>query len=103
MGFDLSRKGNDIIIFRFIFLNASLRRLHIRRLQKGTCSADIGSVWLDLLTYLKRSCDHCANVANSVIDLAHHNRNIHENNHLLKKENPDFAAQFAAYQAKYRL
>ena len=34
MGFDLSRKGNDIIIFRFISLNAGLRRLHIRRLQK---------------------------------------------------------------------
>ena len=84
-------------------LKDELRSRHIVRLQGGSCTIETGFVWSDLLTGLERIGDHCANVANSVIDLAHHNRNIHENNHLLKKENPDFAAQFATYQAKYRL
>ena len=84
-------------------LKDELRSRHIVRLQGGSCTIETGFVWSDLLTGLERIGDHCANVANSVIDLAHRNRNIHENNHLLKQENPDFAAQFAAYQAKYQL
>ena len=84
-------------------LKDALRSRHILRLQGGGCTIETGFVWSDLLTGLERIGDHCANVANSVIELSHHNRNIHENNHLLKTENPDFAAQFAAYQAKYQL
>ncbi len=84
-------------------LKDSLRSSHVLRLQQGSCSIETGFVWLDLLTGLERIGDHCANLANAVIDLSHHNRNIHETNHTLKKENPDFAAQFAAYRKKYTL
>ena len=84
-------------------LKDMLRSRHILRLQAGNCTIETGFVWSDLLTNLERIGDHCANVANSVIDLSYHNRNIHEHNHLLKQENPDFANQFAAYQEKYRL
>jgi phosphate:Na+ symporter len=84
-------------------LKEELRSRHILRLQAGNCTIETGFVWSDLLTGLERIGDHCANIANAVIDLSHHNRNIHENNHRLKQDNPDFAAQFAAYKAKYRL
>ena len=84
-------------------LKEALRSSHVLRLQQGSCSIETGFVWLDLLTGLERIGDHCANLAGAVIDLSHHNRNIHETNHMLKTENPDFAAQFAAYQEKYRL
>ena len=84
-------------------LKDALRSSHVLRLQQGSCSIETGFVWLDLLTGLERIGDHCANLAGAVIDLSHHNRNIHETNHALKKENPDFAAQFAAYQEKYKL
>ena len=84
-------------------LKDALRSSHVLRLQQGSCSIETGFVWLDLLTGLERIGDHCANLAGAVIDLSHHNRNIHETNHALKKENPDFAAQFAAYQEKYTL
>ena len=84
-------------------LKDALRSSHVLRLQQGSCSIETGFVWLDLLTGLERIGDHCANLAGAVIDLSHHNRNIHETNHALKKENPDFTAQFDAYQEKYKL
>ncbi len=84
-------------------LKDQLRSGHILRLQQGECSIETGFVWSDLLTGLERVGDHSANIANAVIDLSHHNRNIHETNHALKKENPDFAKQYADYSEKYRL
>ncbi len=102
---------NDLVLARRVEpleeviddLKDRLRSSHILRLQQGNCSIETGFVWLDLLTGLERIGDHCANLAGAVIDLSHHNRNIHETNHTLKKENPDFAAQFAAYQEKYKV
>ena len=84
-------------------LKDALRSSHVLRLQQGNCSIETGFVWLDLLTGLERIGDHCANLAGAVIDLSHHNRNIHETNKSLKKDNPDFAAQYAAYLEKYKL
>ena len=84
-------------------LKDALRSSHVLRLQQGNCSIETGFVWLDLLTGLERIGDHCANLAGAVIDLSHHNRNIHETNKSLKKDNPDFAAQYAAYREKYKL
>ena len=84
-------------------LKDALRSSHVLRLQQGNCSIETGFVWLDLLTGLERIGDHCANLAGAVIDLSHHNRNIHETNKSLKKDNPDFAAQYVAYREKYKL
>ena len=84
-------------------LKDRLRTSHILRQQQGECTIETGFVWSDLLTGLERIGDHSANIANAVIELSHHNRNIHETNHLLKKENPDFEKQYLAYSEKYRL
>ena len=84
-------------------LKDQLRDRHIQRLQQGSCSIETGFVWLEVLTGLERIGDHCANLAGAVIDLHHHNRNSHETHRLYKKENPDFARQFADYQAQFHL
>ena len=84
-------------------LKDQLRDRHIQRLQQGSCSIETGFVWSELLTGLERIGDHCANLAGAVIDLHHHNRNSHETHRLHKKENPDFARQFADYQAQFHL
>ena len=82
-------------------LKEGIRSSHIKRLQQGSCTIETGFVLLDLVTGLERIGDHCSNLANAVIELSHHNRNIHETNRMLKKENPEFADQFAAYRDKY--
>ena len=84
-------------------LKEGLRSSHVLRLQQGICTIETGFVLLDLVTGLERIGDHCSNLANAVIELSNHNRNIHETNRMLKKDNPDFAAQFAAYRDKYHV
>ena len=84
-------------------LKDQLRDRHIQRLQQGSCSIETGFVWSELLTGLERIGDHCANLAGAVIDLHHHNRNSHETHRQYKKENPNFAQQFADYQAQFHL
>ena len=84
-------------------LKDQLRDRHIQRLQQGSCSIETGFVWSELLTGLERIGDHCANLAGAVIDLHHHNRNSHETHRQYKKENPNFAQQFADYQEQFHL
>ena len=98
-------KVYDVAALTRVFgdLKKQMRTNHIYRLQKGTCSADVGSVWLDLLTYLKRSCDHCANVAGGMLDLEIHDRNTHEHLRALKKGDEEFERDVERYQRKYVL
>ena len=84
-------------------LKDQLRDRHIQRLQQGSCSIETGFVWSEVLTGLERIGDHCANLAGAVIDLHHHNRNSHETHRQYKKENPNFAQQFADYQEQFHL
>ena len=45
-----------------------IRVRHIRRLQTGECTIQLGFVLSDLLTNLERVSDHCSNIAISVIE-----------------------------------
>ena len=45
-----------------------IRLRHIRRLQTGECTIQLGFVLSDLLTNLERVSDHCSNIAISVIE-----------------------------------
>ena len=58
-------------------------------------------MWSDLLTGLERVGDHCSNIAGCVIDLHHHDMNIHQAIHDLPQENSHFADQYRAYTEKY--
>ena len=49
-------------------LTEELRVRHIRRLQTGACTIQLGFVFNDLLTNLERISDHCSNIAVSVIE-----------------------------------
>ena len=44
-----------------------IRTRHIRRLQAGQCTIELGFILSDLLTNLERVSDHCSNIALSVI------------------------------------
>ena len=84
-------------------LRAQMRNNHIARLQKGECSIEVGFVWADLLTTLERTADHCSNIAIYVIDAAEYNMNVHESLRAIKKSNPYFDQQYAAYTQQYSL
>lgn len=82
-------------------LRDELRGRHIERLQRGECTVDAGFVWSDILTDLERTSDHCSNVAGAVIDISHHNMNLHESLRTLKSDSEEYRREYAAYSEKY--
>ena len=84
-------------------LKESMRTRHIRRLQQGGCSIELGFILSDLLTGLERTSDHCSNIAGCVIDTAQHNLNLHESLRATRLESADFIREFDRYAHKYAL
>ncbi len=80
-----------------------LRTSHIRRLQRGECSIEAGFVWSDLLTNLERTSDHCSNIAGCVIDMTHHNMNLHEYLRTVKEGDENFYKDFREFERQYPL
>ena len=58
-------------------LKETCRSNHIRRLQKGECTIEAGFVWSDILTDLERTSDHCANIAECLLDGENHMLHTH--------------------------
>ena len=84
-------------------LKEQLRTQHILRLQLGTCSIDAGFIWSDLLTDLERTSDDCSNIAGCIIDMAHHNMNLHESLRNVRNNSEEFQRQFQIYMEQYGL
>ena len=84
-------------------LKEQLRTRHILRLQKRECTIGAGFAWLDLLTNLERTADHCSNIAGCVIDVAHDNLNLHQSLRDIRNDSEEFRERFREYQHKYAL
>ncbi|MFT5875796.1 MAG: phosphate:Na+ symporter [Clostridium sp.] len=71
-----SFENNDIIKAESILaiedridsLEKELRASHIRRLNKGVCTATVGAVFLDVISNFERIGDHATNIAQVVIN-----------------------------------
>lgn len=83
-----------------------IRLHHVRRLQSGECTMQLGVVLSDLLTNCERVSDHCSNVALSVIeekidaDADHLGRHAYLND---LKADSDFTSSLERDLEKYRL
>ena len=84
-------------------LKERLRTRHILRLQKGGCTIDAGFAWLDLLTDLERTADHCSNIAGCVIDAAQDSLNLHQSLRELRDGSEEFQERYREYTRKYAL
>ncbi len=84
-------------------LKDQMRNRHILRLQQGSCNIETGFIWSDLLTNLERIGDHCSNIAGCIVDMEHHDMNIHENLRSARLDKAHFDAQYQQYSEKYRL
>ena len=84
-------------------LKAKLRNAHIKRLKEGNCSIEAGFIWLDIITNLERTADHCSNIAGCIIETSHNNLNMHESLRLVKSESADFRNKYAFYTEKYHI
>lgn len=84
-------------------LKEQLRTRHILRMQRKDCTIEAGFAWLDLLTNLERTADHCSNIAGCVIDVAHENMNLHQSLHDFRNDSEDFRERYEEYIHKYAL
>ncbi len=82
-------------------LKEKLRSNHIRRMQMGGCTVEVGFVWSDLLTNLERTSDHCSNIAGCVVDTLHGNLDLHESLKALKCDSDEYDRQYKSYCEKY--
>lgn len=83
-------------------LKETLRSRHVLRMQKQECSIEAGFVWVDLLTNLERTSDHCNNVAVSIMDSQKHIINLHETAHSEKLEE-EFKQKYVEYCEQYKI
>ncbi len=84
-------------------LKEQLRTRHILRLQKGDCTIDAGFTWLDLLTDLERTADHCSNIAGCVIDAAQDTMDLHRSLRDIRNGSEAFQERYWEYGRKYAL
>lgn len=82
-------------------LTDEIRTRHIRRLQSGECTLQLGFILGDLLTNLERVGDHCSNIALSVIEEREDEQRHAYVNGI--KTAGEFAATLGADLEKYKL
>ena len=81
-----------------------LKLRHVERLQKGTCSLQIGFVFNDLLTNFERVADHCSNIAVAMIELNQNEFQAHDYiNNLKELRSHNFDALYNQYAEKYKI
>lgn len=85
-------------------LRKELKDRHIKRLQKGQCTTELGFVYTDILTNYERVSDHCSNIAVSMLQLSENSFDTHEYLHDVKYTGDrSFTEQFEANKKKYAL
>lgn len=85
-------------------LNKELKARHIKRLQNGECTIELGFVFTDLLTNYERVSDHCSNIAVYTMQLPTDMLDTHKYLHKIKNSlSGTFVDDFNMYSEKYQL
>lgn len=83
---------------------ADIKSHHVKRLQHGNCTIELGFVLTDLLTNYERVSDHCSNVAVAIIESRHGTFEAHEYlNHVKNDPNSAYTKAFEEYKNKFSL
>ena len=75
---------------------------HIRRMQSGTCTLEVGFIINDLINNFERVAAHCSNVALAVLELRYADLQFHNYARGVRQgDQPEFRKWLAFYQTKY--
>ncbi len=83
-------------------LQAEVKKRHVKRLQKGKCTIEMGFVLSDVVTSYERISDHCSNIAVCLMQVDQDNYDTHESLNDMK-HNELFNERYAVYKEKYVL
>ena len=84
-------------------IKEELRSRHIFRMQHGNCSIDAGFILSDILTNMERVSDHCANIADCLLDTSENVLSLHETKDVLVSDTETFRKYYKEYNSKYQL
>jgi len=85
-------------------LTKRIKENHIKRLQKGKCTIEMGFILQDILAGLERVSDHCSNVAVEMITIYDNDYSTHEYFKTFSpKEQDDFNDEYRSLVDKYCL
>lgn len=86
------------------YLKAELKQRHIKRLQKGKCTIEMGFVHSDIITSYERVTDHCSNIAVCIMEVEEDQLGIHSYLEEIKENNnEDFKKKYKELKKKYVL
>ncbi len=81
-----------------------LKLRHVKRIQSGNCTLNLGFVFADLITNYERIADHCSNIAVAIIELDNDEYDIHAYLSDVKAhKSPEFVHLYDEYKKKYAL
>lgn len=85
-------------------LNKDIKQRHVKRLQKGKCTIELGFILSDITSNLERVSDHCSNIAVCMLQEKGEEQEPHAYLDELKTEdNVDFKGKVHVYRERYRL
>lgn len=81
-----------------------LKARHVKRLQKGECTVELGFVLSDILRNFERISDHCSNIAGLVLEMdKSHDLAIHKYLKKVRKGENDYENKYDEFSQKYRV
>ena len=83
-------------------LQAEVKKRHVKRLQKGKCTIEMGFVLSDVITSYERISDHCSNIAVCLMQVDKDGYETHEYLNDMK-HNEFFSKQYSEYKERYIL
>jgi phosphate:Na+ symporter len=85
-------------------LKKKIKNNHVKRLQVGECTVELGFILSDLLTNYERIADHCSNIAVAVLGNANGNFEAHDYmNHVKNDGENEFFEKYDYYKSKYSI
>ncbi len=85
-------------------LDLEIKKRHVKRLQKGKCTIELGFILQDLTADLERISDHCSNVAVCLLEVSEDEYETHAYlGEVRKADNLDFQGKVMVYRKKYVL
>ncbi len=81
-----------------------IKNRHIKRLQEGNCTIELGFMLSDILNCYQRVSDHCSNIAACIIQIKSSQLDMHTYLNSIKTGGDEtFTKEFRKYQEKYIL
>lgn len=86
------------------YINSQVKKRHVKRLQEGNCTIEMGFILSDICTNFERVADHCSNIAVYLIQRHESEYDPHAYADVLRREdNKEFQQECDKYRRKYVL